>query len=135
MLDERARSANVNRLVVLAAVAAAVLGFWGGFRAWQSAGIGTNILSGAAILAACNLLLAIWVWYRARPGSGDAMVLPTSVVLAASMLVGILPRLFWPAAEGLQIAGSIASIVVVTVSIVIQMRNRRRLPSPRGTHG
>jgi FtsH-binding integral membrane protein len=121
----------MNRMLGLAAVVAAVLGFWAGVSAWQQAGVGTNILAGVAILIGGNLLLCVWLWRRAQPGSGDAMVLPTVVVLSAAMLLGILPRLFWPAAEGLQIAGSIASVLVMTVVVVIQIRNRRRLR--RGT--
>lgn len=117
----------MKRILGLTAVVAAVLGFWGGVSAWQSAGVGTNILAGAAILIGANLLFCVWLWRRAQPGSGDAMVLPTLVALAASMLPGILPRLFWPAAEDLQVAGSITSVLVVTVLVVMQIRNRRRL--------
>ena len=117
----------MNRLFALTIGAAAALGIWGGLSAWQSPGVGTRILSGTAIVIGANLLFSIWLWLRARPGSGDAMVLPTVVILSASMLLGMLPRLFWPAAEGLQIAGSIASILIVTVLIVIQWRQRRRL--------
>lgn len=117
----------MTRIFGLTAVVAAALGFWAGVSAWQSAGVGTNILAGVAILIGGNLLFCLWVWRRAPPGSGDAMVLPTLVVLSASMLLGILPRLFWPAAEGLQIAGSIANVAIVTVLVVRQARNRRRL--------
>jgi hypothetical protein len=116
----------MNRLVGLAAVVAAVLGFWAGVSAWQSPGGWTNLLAGAAILLAGNLLLFVWLWRRARPGSGDAMVLPLVGVSSGGMLLGILPRLFWPAAEDIQIAGSIASVLVVTVLLVIQVRNRRK---------
>jgi hypothetical protein len=117
----------MSRIFGLAAVVAAVLGFWGGVSAWHSAGVGTNILAGAAILIGGNLLFCVWLWRRAQPGSGDAMVLPSLVVLSTSMLLGILPRLFWPAAENLQIVGSIASVLGVTVMAVMQIRNRRRL--------
>ena len=113
----------MNRILGLAAVVAAVFGFWAGVSAWHS----TGVLAGAAILIGGNLLFCVWLWRRAQPGSGDAMVLPTLVVLSAAMLLGILPRLFWPAAEGVQIAGSIAKVLVVTVLVVMQIRNRRRL--------
>ena len=55
------------------------------------------------------------------------MVLPTLVLMSVFMLIGMLPRLFWPAAENLQIAGSVASVLGLTVMVVIQSRNRRRL--------
>ena len=98
-----------------------------------------------AIVIGGNLVLCLWVRYRARPGSGDAMVMtsdrravvssmPVVALLSAAMLIGILPRLFWPAAEGIHIAGSIASLIVTTVvsvmqirRIVIQIRRRRSL--------
>ena len=78
--------------------------------------------AGLAFVIACNLLLCLWLLYRARPGSGDAMVLPTVALLSGSMLVGILPRLLWPEARGLQLAGLIVSIIVPTVLLIIQIR-------------
>jgi hypothetical protein len=117
----------MDRIGFWGAVVAAALGFWGGVSAWHSAGVGTNILAGAAILIGGNLLVCAWLWRRAQPGSGDAMVLPTLVGLGAAMLLGILPRLFWPAAEALQIAGSIANVLIVTVLTAVHIRNRRRL--------
>ncbi len=108
------------------ALAAFALGVWGGFRAWQSASMVT-FQAGLAFVVACNLLLCLWLLYRARPGSGDAMVLPSVALLSASMLVGILPRLLWPDARGLQLAGLIVSIIVPTVLLTNQIRQRRRL--------
>jgi len=123
----------MNRILGLAAVVGAVLGFWAGVSAWQSAGVGTNFLAGAAILLGGNLLFSVWIWRRAKPGSGDEMVLPTSVMMSTSMLLGILPQLFWPAAETLKVAGSIASILGIGVTTVMQVRNHRRrsLTPPR----
>jgi len=87
----------------------------------------TKVQAGLAILSAANLLFCLWLWRRAQPGSGDAMVLPATMLLSVALLLGIVPNLFWPAAEGVQIAGSIASVVVVTIMLVLQIRNRRRL--------
>ena len=117
----------MKRILRLTVVIAAVLGFWAGVQAWQSGGVGTNILAGAAVLIGGNLLFCLWLWRRAQPGSGDAMVLPTLVVFSLAMLLGILPQLFWPAAEGLQIAALIASDIVVIALGAMQIRNRRRL--------
>jgi hypothetical protein len=83
--------------------------------------------AGLAFVIACNLLLCLWLWYRARPGSGDAMVLPSVALLSGSMLVGILPRLLWPDDRGLQLAGIIASIIVPAVLLTIQIRHKWRL--------
>ena len=109
------------------AMAALALGVWGGFRAWQSASVMVTFQAGLAFVIACNLLLCLWLLYRAQPGSGDAMVLPSVALLSASMLVGILPRLLWPDARGLQLAGLIVSIIVPTVLLTHQIRQIRRL--------
>ena len=136
-------------LGVAAAVVALALGVWGGVRAWQSDSVAVNSDAVLAIVIGGNLGLCLWVWYRARPGSGDAMVMtsqmdgllvsgmPVVALLSAAMLIGILPRLFWPAAESIHIAGSIASLIVTTVVIVMQIRRiviqiRRRRSLHRG---
>ena len=80
---------------------------------------------GLAIVIACNLVVCLWVWYRARPGSGDAMAMPVVAAVSASMLVGILPRVFWPAARDIHIAGSIISTTVTTILLVVQIRRLR----------
>lgn len=116
----------MKRVLGLAVVAVA-LGVWGGVRAWQSGSVMVEIQAGLAIVIGCNLIFCLWLWYRAPPGSGDAMVMPVVALVSASMLVGILPRLFWPAAEGIHIAGSIAGIIVPTVLLVMQIRRRRIL--------
>jgi FtsH-binding integral membrane protein len=117
----------MKRILGLTAVIAAGLGIWAGVSAWPSPGAGTTILAGGAILIGANLLFCLWLWRRAQPGSGDALVLPTVIVLSASMLLGILPRLFWPAAEGLQVASSIANMLIVTALLAVQIRRLRRL--------
>jgi hypothetical protein len=116
----------MKRILGLTAVAA-VVGVLAGVSAWQSASVMANFQAGLAIVIGGNLLFCLWLWHRAEPGSGDAMVLPTVVLLSASMLLGILPRLFWPAAEGLQIAGSIATILVTAILVIMQIRRLRRL--------
>ena len=109
------------------AIAGLVLGVWGGIRAWQSASVMVTFQAGLAFVIACNLLLCLWLLYRARAGSGDAMVLPATALLLGSMLVGILPRLLWPDAKGLQLAGLIVSSIVPTVLLIIQIRRGGRL--------
>jgi hypothetical protein len=116
----------MKRTLGLAAVVTAV-GVWAGFSAWHSASVMTTFRAGLAILFGGNLVICLWLWARAQPGSGDAMVLPTLVLLSASMLLGILPRLFWPAAGRLHIAGSVASLIVPTVLVILQIRRRRSL--------
>ena len=108
-------------------VAAFVLGVWGGMGGWLSASVMVTFQAGLAFVVSCNLLLCLWLLYRARPGSGDAMVLPSVALLSASMLVGILPRLLWPDLKGLQHAGTIVSIIVTTVLLTMQIRHWRRL--------
>lgn len=113
--------------IILVAAVAGALGIWAGFNGWQSTAITTTIHAGVALVIGGNLLVCSWVWSRAKPGSGDAMVLPTVILLSAAILVGILPRLFWPSADGVHMASSIASAAIVTVIAVVQSRKRRRL--------
>lgn len=75
---------------------------------------------------AANLLLSLWVWWRAKPGSGDAKVAPMLILLSAAMLVGVLPRVLWPSREGVQMAGSIASAVVVVFAAIRQSLRTRK---------
>jgi hypothetical protein len=112
-------------VVVVAALGLAA-GIWSGIQAHQAASISAKIEAGLAIVIGGNLLLGLWLWYRARSGSGDAMVAPGIVLLSAAMLVGILPRVLWPANEGVHIAGSIASIIATIAVVIIQLRLYRR---------
>jgi apolipoprotein N-acyltransferase len=119
----------MKRVLGWAAVVAALglaVGIWGATQARQSASVSAKIEAGLAIVIGCNLLLCCWLWYRARPGSGDAIVAPGIALLSASMLVGILPRVFWPADDGIRIAGSIASMIATTTVVIMQLRRRRQ---------
>lgn len=111
------------------------LGAWAAFSADGSALIETRFQTGLAIFFGGNLLLAIWVWFRAEPGSGDRMVMPTAIVLSTAMLIGILPRVFWPGAEPAHIAASIVSLGVMAVMLIIQLRRRKQRQALRNTKG
>jgi hypothetical protein len=114
-------------------VVALAVAVWGVVRLWQAASVGAETQSAIAIGLGASLFLCLWVWYRARPGSDKAppqgtmdavlvAVAPGIALLTAAMLLDKLPRVFWPAAEGLQRAGSIAGLVVITGLVVIQVR-------------
>jgi hypothetical protein len=109
------------------ALVAGMIGVWAGFNFGRSDTITTNIHAGLAALIGANLLFSSWVWWRATPGSGDAMVMPTVILISAAMLIGILPRLLWPSNDGSHMVGSIASAVIVTFLAFVQIRKRRRL--------
>jgi len=111
-------------LVVLALGLA--LGVWSGLCA-QPASASVIVQAGIAIVMGGNLLLFCWLWYRARPGTGDAIFSPAGALLSASMLVGTLPRLFWPTDSGIRIAGSVASVVLTAVAVIIGLRRKRNL--------
>ena len=117
---------RVRGLVIVFAALGLAAGIWGGIHAHQSASFHAKVEAGLAIVFGGNLLLGLWVWYRARPGSGDARNGPVLALLAAAMLVGILPRVFWPTNEGVQAAGSIASAIAATAVVIIQLRFLRR---------
>ena len=114
------------KLMVGVAVVAGAVGVWAGFHAWESAAVARTVEASLAILFSGNLLFCSWLWWRAQPGSGDAMALPTLIVLQTAMLIGILPRLLWPAAETFQMAASVASAVIMIGIAVVQIRKRRR---------
>jgi magnesium-transporting ATPase (P-type) len=121
----------MKRVLGVAVVALAV---WGGVRAWQSASVGVNSQAVLAILIGANLVLCLLVWYLARPASGAVKAMPFIALLMVAMLLDILPRLVWPAAEGIHRAGSSARMILTTGvivtqigRIVIQIRRRRSL--------
>ena len=74
-----------------------------------------------------NLLFMSWLWYRARPESGDRMVLPTLILTSAAMLIGILPRVLWPRWEAIRIAGLITGMLLSGVVLIAFLRRRRKL--------
>lgn len=119
-----------NRILALALVTMA-LGVSGGIYAARSAAVETQIEAGLAIFLGCNLLFCLWLWHRAVPGSGDAMVAPVLALAAAGMLVGILPRLLWPASESLHVTGSVVSGTMAIMLLVWQIRRRRALHAGR----
>ena len=115
------------KLLLPVAVVAGALGVWAGFNGWQSGAVRTTGHAVLAVLVGGNLLICSWAWWRAKPGSGDATVLPTLMLLSAAMLIGILPRLFWPSSDDMQVVGSTASAVIVIAIAMVQIRKRKRL--------
>ena len=86
----------------------------------------TGVYTGLAVFFAANLLVMVWVWLRSRPDSGDRLVLPAVILGQIPMLVGVLPIALWPNSERIQIAGSIASIILAIAAMVIGFRMIRR---------
>jgi hypothetical protein len=104
------------------AVVALAIGVWAGIRAWPSASGAVNKDTVIAIVLGGNLVLCVWVWYWARPRAGAVKAMPFVALLTVAMLLGILPKLFWPAADGVHIAGTVASLIVTTGVTVTQIR-------------
>ena len=115
----------MKRALWLTAPIFALLGFWGGIRGWQSPAVATNFHAGMAIVWGCHILFCLWVWYRAPPDSGDAIVMPLVLLVSVSFLVGLVPRLLWPDAVGVGIAGSVASVIALTVLVIREIRRRQ----------
>jgi peptidoglycan/LPS O-acetylase OafA/YrhL len=109
-------------------VVALAIGIGAGVYASRSAESTFSIQTGVAVLLGGDLLFCLWLWYRARPGSGDAIFLPVLVLLLIAALVGLLPRLLWPAIEPLRMAGSVASVLLTALAVLISFKRRRRLP-------
>lgn len=118
---------TMSRRVVAVGVAAMALGVWAGVRAGDSTALADAVEAGLAVTFGCILLLALWLWYRAAPGSGDAMVTPGLAVSSGAILVGLLPRIFWPNASWLHLAAWSVSISAMLVMLTVQIRRRRRL--------
>ena len=102
------------------------LGAWAGFRAYGSGAIEAKFQTALAIFLAGQIVFSLWLLHRSKPGSGDRMVLPTVLLGSASMLAIILPRLLWPNAELLHLGASIVGVTVPAVSLIAQIRRRRR---------
>jgi hypothetical protein len=55
------------------------------------------------------------------------MVTPGLAVSSGAILVGLLPRIFWPNAFWLHLAAWSVSISAMLVMLTVQIRRRRRL--------
>ena len=122
-MTKRVREGWIQTVALVgAAMVVGALGVWGAVRAWHSTSVGVDPQPGLATVIGANLLLCLWAWYRARPGSAVASVMPVIALLMAAMLLDKVPRVFWPAAEGIHRAGSIASLFVTTVVSLTQIR-------------
>jgi hypothetical protein len=117
----------MGKMLLLIAVVAFALGVWLALGTHDPAARRASVETGLAVAFACTFFFSLWLWQRAKPGSGDAFVAPTLVWLAAAMLAGILPRVMWPGASRLHMAGSIASVVIATVLCVTRFRQWRQL--------
>lgn len=116
----------MNKLMIaLVAIGGVALGAW--TYVSQGPSGGAFVFRAYAAVMAANLIFSVWLWFRAGPDSGDAMILPGHIALLAVILIGIVPRLLWPEAERLQEAASAVSLVLAVALLVKQFRDRRRL--------
>lgn len=115
------------KLMLFVTAVAGAVGVWAGFSGGPFGMVRTTLDAGLAVVVGGSLIVCAWACWRAKPGSGDAMVLPTLVLLWAGLLIGILPRLFWPSADSIHMVGSVTSAVIVTGIAAAQIRKRRRL--------
>lgn len=115
------------RLLVIPVVA---LALWAGYRSYPSTSLRTEFETVLAVVMAANLVFCLWIWSRAKPGSGDAIAMRFMSLFMAAMLINLVPKLVWPQFEGLQIAGSVVSAVTITVLVVMLIRRRRKATRP-----
>ena len=111
-------------------VALGAIGIGAGVYSWNSPPVWRTLQAVSAIIIGGNLLFMAWLWSRAKPGSGDAIFLPGSILLSVSMLVGIVPRIFWPY-ETVLIVSSFASMAMTGLVVVSMLRRSRRLAATR----
>lgn len=102
-----------------------VLSFAGGVYGWFAGLPSATFRMGLALLLGANLLIGLWAWARAKPGSGDAMVAPSTVLTTVGMLVGIAPGVLWPDSDRARIAGTAISLILLTALVVMHIRRRR----------
>jgi hypothetical protein len=112
-------------------VVVGAIGVWAGVSAYGAPSVLATIEAALAVLLSGHLLFCLWLWRRAEPGSGDAMIAPTLVLVPVPMLLLILPRVLWPTAESVHIAGPALSVIVAAGILVTQLRRRRRLNRER----
>lgn len=78
---------------------------------------------GLTIVFGCLYYSCLDLWCRMRPCDEDETVFRGITLTGVSALVNILLRVFWPADEDIQIAGSAASLIMIIV-VIIQLRRR-----------
>jgi hypothetical protein len=117
---------TMRRILPVALVAGA-LGVWAGVNGWESGTVATRVHGVLAVLVGGNLVFCAWVLRKAKPGSGEAIALPPLMFGMGAMLIGILPRLFWPSEGAIHLAGSLASVALMIIVVVVQIRHRRKL--------
>ncbi len=110
----------------------ALVGIWAGVLGWErSASPTAGLQAVAAVLIGLSLASMTWMLRRARPESGDFSALPPVVLLSASMLVGLVPRLVWPDHDGLETGTAVTSIVMTIVGVIwIGFMMRRTWTAP-----
>ena len=87
----------------------------------------TILLWIALTLVSIASVLFLVAWWRARPGSSEAIFGPAVLVQVTAMFVGMLPQLFAPKLETVRNAGSVASIVLTVVAFIIYRRRLRAI--------
>jgi hypothetical protein len=76
----------------------------------------------AVVLVGISLLAQGWMWRQLRRDGGDTSALVPLFTLCISMLIGVLPGLLWPGNEPVQIGGSVVSMALTSVALVLSMR-------------
>lgn len=112
------------RPIVVGALVVGAVGVWAGITSPRTSPEAINDRVAVALFGA-NLLLWSWALWRAKPGTGDAIVLPTVILGFAVTLIGMLPRLFWPGRTGVHAVG-LALSAAVLIALVVRLRNRSR---------
>jgi hypothetical protein len=113
------------------AVVLVALGHWAGVL--RSAV--EMVPAGVAVFVVCHLLFGLSMRSDFPLAGGGRIVSPTLVPQSVAVLLAILPRLFWPTAERVQLTAVIASLVILGVMWVRLIRRRRQIQALRNTKG
>lgn len=97
----------MRRLGWLVAIAVG-LGLWAGLRVGNPDGEAFRLT--IVLLAAASLLTTAAVWLRVPLGSFQRAALRLNGEVSVAMLVGELPRLFWPAATAVHLWAGLVSL-------------------------
>ena len=113
-------------LISLVCIVAMALGIAAGLSVWQSASLMAKVDVAIALTFGVMLLFSLWHWSRAEPNTHDRRSLSTLMMVSAALLLGALPRVFWPEGGWPRAAASILALCASLGTLIWLLRARRK---------